>query len=89
MPAKNGGSSRLGGQTSNLCGPPFFFKCLSFLSSFSSKIQLLLLMASTLLPTHKFEIIITNSLKFFYTLMQNLNKNVQKGTRKKNFGCKS
>ena len=37
---------------------------------------------STLLPKYKFEIIISNPRNDFYTLLQNLNKNGQKRTRK-------
>ena len=67
---------------------PIFLKFFSFFSSFSSKTQLLLPITSTLLPAHKFEIIISNPRNDFYTLLQNLNKNGQKRTRKINFGYK-
>ena len=42
-------------------------------------------MASTLLPTHKFEFIITNSLKYFYTFAAKFKQKWAKGNKKNKF----
>ena len=80
---KNGGSSQIGGQASNSGGPPFFFEIFFFFFQVLQVNPTFLPVTSTLLPKHKFEIVITNSRNDFYTLLQNLNKNGQKRTRKK------
>ena len=85
---KNGGPSKLEAKPPIRAVPHFFEIFFFFFSSFSSKIQLFLPIRSTLLPTHKFEIIISNPRNDFYTLLQNLNKSGQKRTRKINFGYK-
>ena len=68
--------------------PHFFWNFFLLFSSFSSIPNFFLPITSTLLPKHKFEIIISNPRNDFYTLLQNLNKNGQKRTRKINFGYK-
>ena len=67
---------------------PIFLKFFSFFSSFSGKTQLFVANNEHTVPTHKFEIIISNPRNDFYTLLQNLNKIGQKRTRKINFGYK-
>ena len=84
---KNGGPSKLEAKPP-IRAVPNFFEFFSFFSSFSCKTQLFIPITSTLLPTLKFEIIISNPRNDFYTLLQNLNKNGQKRTRKINFGYK-
>ena len=68
--------------------PHFFLKFFSFFQVFQVKPNFFLPITSTLLPTHKFEIIICNPRNDFYALLQNLNKNGQKSTRKKYLGKK-
>ena len=69
---------------------PHFFslKVFSFFQVFQVKYTFLPI-TGTLLPTPNFEIFIRNPRNDFYTLLQNLNKNGQKRTRKINFGHKS
>ena len=71
--------------------PLFFFFEIFFLffQVFQLKSNFFQPKTGTLLPTHTLEIIISNPRNAFYTLLQNLNKNGQKRTRKINFGHKS
>ena len=83
---KNGGPFRIGGQASNSGGPPFFFEIFFFFFQvYQVKPNFFLPKTSTLLPTQKFEIFISKPRNDFYTMLQNLNKNGQKRTRKINF----
>ena len=86
---KNGGPSKLEAKPPIRAVPHFFFEIFFFFFQvFQVKPNFFLPIRSTLLPTHKFEIIISNPRNDFYTLLQNLNKNGQKRTRKINFGYK-
>ena len=67
---------------------PIFFEIFFFFFQVFQVNPTFLPITSTLFPKHKFEIIITNPRNDFYTLLQNLNKNEQKRTRKINFGYK-
>ena len=89
MAAKeNGGPSQIGGQASNSGGPPLFFEIFFFFFQVFQLNPTFLPITSTLLSKDKFEIIITNPRNDFYPLLQNLNKNGQKRTRKLFFGYK-
>ena len=67
--------------------PHFFFEIFFCFHVFQVN-PIFLPITSTMLPKHKFEIFITNPRNDFYTLLQNLNKNGQKRTRKTIFGYK-
>ena len=84
---KNGGPSKLEAKPPIRAVPHFFEIFFFFFQVFQVKPKFLPI-RSTLLPTHKFEIIISNPRNDFYTLLQNFNKNGQKRTRKTIFGYK-
>ena len=67
---------------------PHFFEIFFFFFQVFQVNPTFLPITSTLLAKHKVEIIITKPRNDFYPLLQNLNKNGQKRTRKINFGYK-